>query len=179
LNPEDRRRGFAEAGLGQLYETAIETHLRALALGGAPDAVAVGACLIRADEAAPTIVALMERASRGEALTDEEETILFRGIHILGGARYVGAFASLLRLLALTDPRLEDLLGDATTATLPYIAAGMFGGDTEALIAAIEDRSRDEYACGSPGSRRSPCSVSPISRPAWSRRSTAAWKSTR
>ena len=145
LTPEERRRAFVEAGLGKLYEGAIEDHLWALADGETTDPVALGQCLIRADEAAPAIVALMERAIRGEPLTDEEGNILFRGLHILGGARHAGAFAPLLRLLALPEDRIEDLLGDATAETLPAIVAGMFDGDADALIAAIEDRSRDEY----------------------------------
>jgi hypothetical protein len=37
-------------------------------------------------------------------------------------------------------------LGDAITATLPRIAAGVFDGDHEALFAAISDRTIDEFA---------------------------------
>ncbi len=144
-SPEERRRLFAKAGLGKFFEGAIEDHLRTLADVETTDPLALGQCLIRIDEAAPAIIALMERAAGNAPLTFEEETLLFRGLHILGGARHAGGFASLLRLLALPEDRLEDLLGDATAETLPAIVAGMFDGDADALVAAIEDRGRDEY----------------------------------
>ena len=144
-SPEDKRRAFAKAGLSKFFEGAIEDHLRTLADGQTTDPFALGPCLLRADEAAPAIIALMERAVGDEPLTFEEETLLFRGLHILGGARQTGGFAPLLRLLALPGDRLDDLLGDATAETLPAIVAGMFDGDADALIAAIEDRGRDEY----------------------------------
>jgi hypothetical protein len=128
-----------------LYETAIEDHLLTLAQGADVDVFALTGCLVRPDEAAPAIIALMERATSGEPLGDEGSTLLFRGLHILGGVRHAGAFAPLLRLLALPEPQLDELLGDAVTATLPGIVAGMFDGDTEALLTAIADRGRDEY----------------------------------
>jgi Protein of unknown function (DUF1186)/SEC-C motif len=142
-SPEERR--FANAELSKFYDGAIEDHLWTLADAETADPLALGQCLIRTDEAAPAIIALIERAASDAPLSFEEETLLFRGLHILGGARYAGAFAPLLRLLALPEDRLEDLLGDATAETLPAIVAGMFDGDADALIAAIEDRGRDEH----------------------------------
>lgn len=154
MNPtagDARRDAVEEAGFGQLYDLPIESCIQALAEGDVPDAVALGACLARPAELAPAIIALMERAisdaalSGDEALSDDEVTILFRGLHILGGARHPDACATLLRMLALPEAELEYLLGDAITATLPRIVAGVFDGDAEGLLDAVADPDRDEY----------------------------------
>jgi hypothetical protein len=140
-----RRTALAEAGFGNLLELPIDSCIEALAEGDMADAVALGACLVRPAEVAPAIIALMERAIGGEALSDGEVTILFRGLHILGAARHPDACATLLRMLALPEAQLEYLLGDAITETLPRIVAGAFDGDAEALLDAVADRGRDEY----------------------------------
>ena len=136
---------LAEAGFGQLLEWPIEACVQALADGDQPDVFHLTACLARPAESAPPIIALMERAIAGEVLSDRETTILFRGLHVLGAARHPAACAPLLRMLALPEPVLDDLLGDAITATLPRIMAGVFDGGGDSLFAAIADRGRDEY----------------------------------
>jgi hypothetical protein len=69
---EERRRTLVEGGFGTLYETAIEDHLLTLAQGADPDVFALTGCLVRPDEAAPAIIALMERATSGEPLGDDD-----------------------------------------------------------------------------------------------------------
>lgn len=91
------------------------------------------------DEIAPALLALTERAADGEALSDDEATLMFRGLHLLGTARDTRAFQPLLRLLRREISDLEELLGDATTESLPRIVAGVFDGDAEALFAAVID----------------------------------------
>jgi len=47
--------------------------------------------------------------------------------------------------LRRSGDELDDLLGDSITEGLPRIVAGMFDGDTEALLNMIADYSVDEY----------------------------------
>ena len=123
----------------------IAEHLAALAIEPRLPVLALAMCSMRIAESAPPLRALLARAADGEKLEDEEATLLFRGLHILGGARDTQSFASLLRLLARPEEDLDFLLGDAVTATLPRIVIGMFDGDAEGLFAAIADSTRDEY----------------------------------
>lgn len=124
---------------------AIEDHLHALATEACTPAVALGQCLIRIDESGPVLRALINKAADGAALTDAEDLLLFRGLYVLGAARDPLAFEPLLRLLRRPDSELEALLGDSITEALSRITAGVFGGDAEALLNAIADRSLDEY----------------------------------
>jgi Protein of unknown function (DUF1186)/SEC-C motif len=123
----------------------IELQLSALATERRVPVLALGACLMRPDEAAPAILDLMGRASLGGKLDDDEATLLFRGLHILAGARHEAAFRRLLGLLCRPVGELDDLLGDAITEFLARIAASLFDGDVERLFAAICDRKIDEY----------------------------------
>lgn len=125
----------------------IEGWLEALAVERELPIYALGQCAMRIEESAPYLLALLDKAAAGEALSEEHERLLFRGVHILGGARRSEAFAPLLRLLR--RPEAEELLGDALTETLPRIAAGAFDGDAAALFAAIEDPTLDEFVRGS------------------------------
>jgi hypothetical protein len=145
MGNEARRKALSAAGLGVLYRDPIDEHLLALATQRRIDVVALGVCLVRADEAGPPLRALIEAAADGEFLSEDEETLLFRGLYILGGVRDTTVCAPLLRLLRLPDDVLDPLLGDAITESLPRIVAGVFDGDAEALFAAIADPLRDEY----------------------------------
>jgi hypothetical protein len=122
----------------------IDQIIDMLATSREPPAVAIGACLLRFDEAGPKLRAVLERAADGR-LGDGEEELLFRAIHLLGGGRDPQSCRPLLRLLRRPPDELKDLLGDAGTATLPRIVAGVFDGDANALFEAIADRSIDEY----------------------------------
>ena len=48
---------------------------------------AVGMCTLRIEDAAPKSRAVLLRAADGKELPDDESLLLFRGLHILGGAR--------------------------------------------------------------------------------------------
>jgi hypothetical protein len=128
------------------FADPIETHLHALATEEDLPGLAIGICAMRAREAAPALLAVLDRAADGEALDEDAATLLFRGLHILGGMRDQRAFPPLLRLLARSPEEVEYLLGDAVTQTLPKIAAGTFDGDAEALFAAIAGGAADEFA---------------------------------
>ncbi|MDX8478348.1 DUF1186 domain-containing protein [Mesorhizobium sp. VK24D] len=109
-----------------------------------PD-VSIGLCTIRIEESAPPLRAVLERAADGEALSDDEEMLVFRGLHILGGARDSQACQPLLRLLRRPMEETYRLLGDTITETLSRILAGVFDGDGDALFGIIADRSVDEF----------------------------------
>jgi hypothetical protein len=95
-------------------------------------------------EMAPALLALLERAADGDALSDDEATLMFRGLHMLGTARDTRAFQPLLRLLRREAADVEHLLGDAPAESLPGILAGVFDGDAEALFAAVVDKRVEE-----------------------------------
>src|SRR6266851_9366143 len=118
----------------------IEDYLRELATARQLPDVAVAMCTLRLPESGPALRAVLARAAEGEALTDDEATLLFRGLYILGARRDPQAFEPLLRLLRRPPDEVEWLLGDAITEALARMAAGIFDGNADALFAAIFDR---------------------------------------
>jgi hypothetical protein len=123
----------------------IEDHLEAIATERRLPAYAIGMCLLRMEEAAPVLRALLARAADGEALSQDECTLLFRGVYILGGARDTEACQALLRLLRRPEAELEHLLGDAITQDMSRIVAGVFDGNEGALFDVLVDRSVDQF----------------------------------
>ena len=124
---------------------SIEGYLHAVATEPQLPDLAIAMCVARIEEAAPALRRVVSRAADGQALSDDEEILLFRGLHILGGARDAGACAPLLRLLRRPEPQLDYLLGDAITETLPKILCGVFDGDVDALFATTASRSVDGF----------------------------------
>src|SRR6266481_962922 len=123
----------------------IDGHVAALADDRALPGLAVAVCTLRVDEAAPALREVLVRASLGFELSNADERLLFRGLHILGAARYDGAFRPLLRFVARPIREVDAILGDAITETLSKIAIGMFDGDSDALFEAIRRRDTDEF----------------------------------
>src|SRR3546814_3231345 len=126
----------------------IEDHLHLVATERRLPGVSLGICTIRIDESGPLLCAALDRAAEAGIRTEDEAILVFRGLHILGGARFPGAFQPLLRLLRRPMEEVDDLLGDSVTETLPRIAAGVFDGDADALFAAIVDDSLGEFIRG-------------------------------
>jgi hypothetical protein len=104
----------------------------------------VGLATLYAPAIEPDIVATFERA-RAQELDPADENLLFSGAHILGGARLTSGYRPFIALLAGPHDRVEHLLGDAITATLPRILAGMFDGDAEPLLSLIADAKVDQF----------------------------------
>jgi hypothetical protein len=123
----------------------IEDHLHAVATERKLPNFAVGMCTLRIEEAAPKLRAVLLRAADGEALSDDESLLLFRGLHILGGARNREACQPLLRLLHRPFDEVDALLGDTVIESLANIVTGVFDGDIYALFALIIDRSIDGF----------------------------------
>jgi hypothetical protein len=127
----------------------IERHLEALAHDPALPAIAIGVCTARIEEAEPALLAALEKASRGETLSEPDWRLFFRGLHVLGGSRRPRAFAPLMRMLRRPTDEIDALIGDVATETLPRIVAGVFDGDAASLLSAIEDIGIDEFVRGS------------------------------
>ncbi|GGF14419.1 hypothetical protein GCM10011611_20270 [Aliidongia dinghuensis] len=123
----------------------IEHYIHAMATERALPDAAIAFCTVRIEESAPALRAILVRAAEGETLSEDEKLLVFRGLHILGGARDSQACRPLLRLLRRPHDEVEDLLGDAITETMPKIVAGVFDGDADALFDGIVDRSIDEF----------------------------------
>jgi hypothetical protein len=123
----------------------IEDYLEAIATEERLPKFAIGMCLLRMEEAAPALRAVLARAADGEELSDDESTLLFRGVYILGGARDTEACQSLLRLLRRSEAEFDPLLGDSVTEGMARIVAGVFDGNVDALFGLIVDRSVDQY----------------------------------
>ncbi|WP_165585447.1 DUF1186 domain-containing protein [Roseococcus sp. SYP-B2431] len=125
---------------------SIEEQLRAVATELRLPAVAIGLCTIGIEESGPVLLTVLERAADGAMLSEDDERLLFRGVHILGDARYIPACGGLLRLMRRPGDELERLFGDALAQDMARIVAGVFDGDAEALLEIIADPSADEFA---------------------------------
>lgn len=87
-------------------------------------------CVVRIEESAPSLRAVLLRAADGEVLSDDDSLLLFRGLHILGGARDREACQPLLRLLRRPFQDVDDLIGDIVIESLANIVTGVFDDDT-------------------------------------------------
>jgi hypothetical protein len=126
-----------------LFPEPIAVYIFALAVSDEVPLVAVGACLARHEESAPVLRRLVE-GSIDEEITDEEQaTQIFRVLHILGGMLDRQSFQPVLRLVQAPSDKIDWLLGDAASETLPSIIVGIFDGDAAALFAAIENPQAD------------------------------------
>jgi hypothetical protein len=123
----------------------IEDHLHVVATERQLPDFAIGVCTARIEESGPALRAILTRAADGEALSDDEATLVFRGLYILGGARDRHACQLLLRLLRRPNGEIDSLLGDAVAEGMARITAGVFDGDVNSLFGTITDRSIDEF----------------------------------
>jgi hypothetical protein len=82
-------------------------------------------------KSAPSLRAVLLRAADGEVLSDDESLLLFRGLHILGGARDREARQPLLRLLRRPFQEVDDLIGDTVIESLANIVTGVFDDDSD------------------------------------------------
>jgi len=132
-----------------MFPDPIEAYVEELATLEELPTVAITACLVRQDEASPLLRQLVARATNDGIATDSQAAQLFRALHMLGGARDAATFLPLLRLLQGPQDDVDYLLGDASTETLPKIAAGVFDGNAGALFEAILNRDVDGAIRGS------------------------------
>jgi len=141
---DDMKKEEAEAVLGRGDLGPIEDYLEELATEDRLPAFALGMCLLRLEEAAPALRAVLAKAAASEPLSSDEGRLLFRGVYILGGGRDTASCQPLLRLLRRDGEELEELFGNARSEGFPRIIAGVFDGDIEALFDLISDPTVDE-----------------------------------
>ncbi len=153
IDPFDEAMGFgsppAEAPqtAADLFPGAIEAYLVGLATEHPITARSVAGCLARAHEACPILTDLLDAAAAEGELDEDQDLLLFRGLHVLGGARYQACFPALLAFLRLPDEQIEKHLGDAKTENLPKIVIGTFNGDSAGLFDLILNQPLDDFLC--------------------------------
>jgi yecA family protein len=107
---------------------------------------ALSVAVEHADEIAPVIIELVDKAADGVILVPQQRSLLFWGIHVLAAARCTTLYRPLLRLVRHgRQDTLDQLLGDAQTETLPRILISVFDGDSTGLIEACAANSIDGY----------------------------------
>ena len=99
-----------------------------------------------ADAIAPSVLAVVEKASGGALLLPDQQRLARRGVHVLAAARQTTLWQPLLRLLRRDRNELDRSLGQALTETLSSVLLSVFDGDVAPLLATIEDRATEEYA---------------------------------
>jgi len=92
----------------------------------------------------PLIEAFAAYASGADRSPENAERNFF-GLHLLAEKRESRVFAPLVAL-AKEDEAFYDLLGDATTETLPGILVSLYGGDFDALKSLIEAPDAEVWA---------------------------------
>jgi uncharacterized protein len=101
--------------------------------------------LTHAGEIAPAVIALVEKSANGTELLESEHNFLFWGIHVIGAGRCQGLYQPLIRFIRGRSDQIYEILGDATTATLPKIVLAVFDGDAAPLLEACADRNVDDF----------------------------------
>lgn len=91
------------------------------------------------------VLRLLAAAAEGAPLTEREASLLFWGVHILAAVRDRRAYLPFMRLLRRPSDEVDRLLGDAVTATMPKIVAGLFDGDADVLFALLAEHDWDEF----------------------------------
>jgi yecA family protein len=110
-----------------------------------PDAL-LREAVVCAPEISPAIIDLVEKAASEASLDEDQNWLLFWGVHALAAAKRTELFQPLLRLIRrCTTDDLDQLLGDAKTETLAKIFISVFDGDAATLIEACADRNVDEF----------------------------------
>ena len=93
---------------------------------------------------APLMQALAAYAEGRDRSPENAEKVFF-GLHLLAERRETEALAPLLSV-AMEGAPLYDMIGDATTETLPAIFISLFDGDVDKLKQLVEAPSADEWA---------------------------------
>jgi hypothetical protein len=131
--------------LPRLEPEDITRMFEVLAAMHRPDALAIGTALMFYDQIGQDLRTLLAGFIEEREFSESMERLLFWGVHLMGAARDEAAFPDVLSLLSLKFDRIDLLLGDAITTTLPKILAGTFNGDHEALMAFIEQPEVDGF----------------------------------
>jgi hypothetical protein len=93
----------------------------------------------------PLLASLAACASGADRTPENAETVFF-GLHLLAEKRETEAFAPLVSLTLEGEETLYELIGDATTETLPGILISLYDGDLARLKGLIEAPGADPFA---------------------------------
>jgi hypothetical protein len=93
----------------------------------------------------PLLASLNACASGADRSPENAETVFF-ALHLLAEKRETSAFAPLVSLTLEGEDTLYDLIGDATTETLPQILISLYDGDLARLKGLIEAPGADPWA---------------------------------
>jgi hypothetical protein len=96
-------------------------------------------------EARPALMARLASCASGEDHSPENAETVFFALHLLAEKRETEAFSSLVSL-AMEGDALYELIGDATTETLPMIFISLYDGDLQKLKALVESPKADPWA---------------------------------
>ncbi len=96
-------------------------------------------------EARPALMARLAACVSGADRSPENAETVFFALHLLAEKRETEAFAPLVSL-SLEGDALYELIGDATTETLPQIFISLYDGDLQKLKALVESPQADPWA---------------------------------
>jgi uncharacterized protein len=144
----DKLRQHVAFGLASTYARVMTPTEIIAALGAAKllPVAAIRAGTDCADAIAPSVLAVVEKASGGALLIPHQQRLVRRGVHVLAATRQTTLWQPLLHLLRRDRVELDRSLGQALTETLPSVLLSVFDGDVAPLLAAIKDRATEEYA---------------------------------
>jgi hypothetical protein len=92
------------------------------------------------------LLASLAACASGADRTPENAETVFFALHLLAEKRETEAFAPLVSLALEGEDTLYDLIGDATTETLPQILISLYDGDLARLKGLIEAPAADPWA---------------------------------
>ena len=96
-------------------------------------------------EARALLFAALQACASGADRSPENAETVFFALHLLAEKRETEAFAPLVSM-ALEGEALFELIGDATTETLPQILISLYDGDLQKLQGLIEAPGADPWA---------------------------------
>jgi hypothetical protein len=96
-------------------------------------------------EARPALLARLADCVSGADRSPENAETVFFALHLLAEKRETNAFAPLVALAEEGDA-LYELIGDATTETLPQIFISLYDGDLQKLKGLVEAPQADPWA---------------------------------
>ena len=96
-------------------------------------------CLDLGDDIVPAFLSILIRFTENTPLSDAEEQAIFLIVHLLGEIGDKRAFPVLLDFLQADQDRINDVLSDALTETVPSIVISTFDGDVDRLVGLINN----------------------------------------
>jgi hypothetical protein len=96
-------------------------------------------------EARAPLLGYLEAYASGADRSEENAEKIFFSLHLLAEKRETAAFAPLLAVATEGEP-LYEMIGDATTETLPNLLISLYDGDVEKLKKLVEAPGADEWA---------------------------------